>query len=424
MKNRKRDYMELKKKEKKFVKILCYFLLYVIVGIWIILSLFFSKSLDINFTFIITLKITDWIILSTIGLLVPLMVIQLCEEKKLRKLNFTKFELNIKEYILIVGLIFVYIIEKILPHFPQLQVIFNIVLFCMTIYIFVILPILWVIKNGYDKAVVLFLTVVSLIVVKFLDSDFNQKSNLEILNLFNVIITILEQFYLYFLVEFFLKKKKTIQSINQLMIFLIVTIDIRIILSAMIWKEDPKVLSKEIIIKLITAIIFYFIKECLWNPKNNLKKILETQNNLIITEKSNTWKKLKGSFKKLNKKDKKIYKNMKLNFLKYESCLLESNEGNFDESEILLSICEYNKLFKNENLRIFVFDVDNLEVKERFKDKFGSSNYCELGNNVYVIRYSAVQDKNNDKEFFEILNKIFEEKNNQTQNTKPTEGSE
>ena len=416
--------MELKKKEKKFVKILCYFLLYVIVGIWIILSLFFSKSLDINFTFIITLKITDWIILSTIGLLVPLMVIQLCEEKKLRKLNFTKFELNIKEYILIVGLIFVYIIEKILPHFPQLQVIFNIVLFCMTIYIFVILPILWVIKNGYDKAVVLFLTVVSLIVVKFLDSDFNQKSNLEILNLFNVIITILEQFYLYFLVEFFLKKKKTIQSINQLMIFLIVTIDIRIILSAMIWKEDPKVLSKEIIIKLITAIIFYFIKECLWNPKNNLKKILETQNNLIITEKSNTWKKLKGSFKKLNKKDKKIYKNMKLNFLKYESCLLESNGGNFDESEILLSICEYNKLFKNENLRIFVFDVDNLEVKERFKDKFGSSNYCELGNNVYVIRYSAVQDKNNDKEFFDILNKIFEEKNNQTQNTKLTEGSE
>jgi len=41
-----------------------------------------------------------------------------------------------------------------------------------------------------------------------------------------------------------------------------------------------------------------------------------------------------------------------------------------------------------------------------------------------VIRYSAVQDKNNDKEFFDILNKIFEEKNNQTQNTKLTEGSE
>ena len=90
---------------------------------------------------------------------------------------------------------------------------------------------------------------------------------------------------------------------------------------------------------------------------------------------------------------------MKLNFLKYESCLLESNEGNFDESEILLSICEYNKLFKNENLRIFVFDVDNLEVKERFKDKFGSSNYCELGNNVYVIR-----DKDRIFLKFKILN--------------------
>ena len=77
--------MEFKKEKKgKFVKRLCYFLLYVIVGIWIILSLFFSKSLDINFTFIITLKITDWIILFPIVLLVPLMFfIQIKESKKL-----------------------------------------------------------------------------------------------------------------------------------------------------------------------------------------------------------------------------------------------------------------------------------------------------------------------------------------------------
>ena len=416
MKNRKGDYMEFKKEKKgKFV---CYFLLYVIVGIWIILSLFFSKSLDINFTLIITLKIIDWIILSPIVLLVPLMFFIQIKESKINKPKNNKL-IGIKGIVLISGFIVAFVIKMMLPLCPKLQLIFIIIIMCMMIYVYIILPILWIKKNGFEKAVVLFLTVISLIGIKLLDSDFNQKSNLEILNLFNVIITILEQFYLYFLVEFFLKKKKTIQSINQLIVFLIVTIDIRIILSAMIWKENPKVLSKEIIIKLIIAIIFYFIKEYLWNPKNNVKKILETQNNLIITEKSNTWKKLKGSFKKL-----KEYKNMKLKFLKYESCLLESNEENFNESEILLSICEYNKLFKNENLRIFVFDVDNLEVKERFKDKFGSSNYCELGNNVYVIRYSAVQDKNNDKEFFEILNKIFEEKNNQTQNTKPTEGSE
>ena len=341
-----------------------------------------------------------------IVLLVPLMFFIQIKESKINKPKNNKL-IGIKEIVLISGFSVAFVIKMMLPLCPKLQLIFIIIIICMMFYVYIILPILWIKKNGCEKAAVLVLTVVSLIVVKFLDSDFNQKSNLEILNLFNVIITILEQFYLYFLVEFFLKKKKTIQSINQLMIFLIVIIDIRIILSAIIWKEDPKVLSKEIIIKLITTIIFYFIKEYLWNPKNNVKKILETQNNLIITEKSNTWKKLKGSFKKLKREDKKIYKNMKLKFLKYESCLLESNEENFNESEILLSICEYNKLFKNKNFHIFVFDTDNLEMEERFKDKFDSNNYCKLGNNVYVVRYSV---KNNDKEFFDILSEILKEK--------------
>ena len=393
------------KKMGKFVKRLCYFLLYIIVGIWIILSLFFSKSLDENYTFIVTLKIIDyWIVWPSIVSLLPLMFIKICEENKLRKSNSTKL-LDIKKIILIIGLIIEFIIAVFIKRFPKLQIVFVVVMLIMIIYTFVILPIFWIKKNGYEKAVVLFLTVVSLIFVNYLNTGYNQDLN----NILNIAITILEQFYLYFLVEFFLKKKKTIQSINQLMIFLIVIIDIRIILSAIIWKEDPKVLSKEIIIKLITTIIFYFIKEYLWNPKNNVKKILETQNNLIITEKSNTWKKLKGSFKKLKREDKKIYKNMKLKFLKYESCLLESNEENFNESEILLSICEYNKLFKNENFRIFVFDTDNLEMEERFKDKFSSNNYCKLGNNVYVVRYSVVQDKIDvfRKELKKIMKKLL-----------------
>ena len=345
-----------------------------------------------------------------IVLLVPLMFFIQIKESKINKPKNNKL-IGIKEIVLISGFSVAFVIKMMLPLCPKLQLIFIIIIICMMFYVYIILPILWIKKNGCEKAAVLVLTVVSLIVVKFLDSDFNQKSNLEILNLFNVIITILEQFYLYFLVEFFLKKKKTIQSINQLMIFLIVIIDIRIILSAIIWKENPKVLSKEIIIKLITTIIFYFIKERLWNPKSNVKKILETQTNLIITEKPETWKKLKDYFKRLKKEDKKMYKNRKLKFLKYESCLLESNEENFNESEILLSICEYNKLFKNKNFHIFVFDTDNLEMEERFKDKFGSNNYCKLGNNVYVVRYSVAQDKKNNKEFFDILSEILKEKN-------------
>lgn len=440
------------KKEKmgKFVKGLCYFWLYIVVGIWIISSLFFSKSLDKNYTFIVTLKIIDhWIVWSPIVSLVPLMFIQIYEENKLRKSNSTKL-LDIKETILIIGFIIASLIKVMLPYFSQLKIGFVVVMWIMMVYTFVILPILWIKKNGYKKAIVLILTVLSLISINYLNTGYNQ----DLKNSFNIIITILEQLYLYFLVEFFLKKKKTIKKFNQLIIFLIITIDIRIVLNAIIWEKKPEVLSKEIIIKLITAIIFYFIKECLWNPKNNVKKILETQTNLIITEKPETWKKLKDSFKRLKKKDKKMYKNMTFKFLEYESCLLDQNDEKFKPSEILLPICEYNRLFKNENIRIFVFDVDNSEVKKRFEDKLNDSNYCELANNVYIISYSIninnetrnkkfsnifknikikisnfinknsnkkIQENNN-KEFFDILNKIFEEKNNQTQNTKPTEG--
>ena len=62
------------KKMGKFVKRLCYFLLYIIVGIWIISSLFFSKSLDENCTciFIVTLKSKDcWIVWPSILSLLP-----------------------------------------------------------------------------------------------------------------------------------------------------------------------------------------------------------------------------------------------------------------------------------------------------------------------------------------------------------------
>lgn len=416
------------KKEKmwKFVKGLCYFLLYIIVGIWIISSLFFSKSLDKNYTFIVTLKIIDhWIVWSPIVSLVPLMFIQIYEENKLGKSNSTKLldikelikklldikELikklldifDIKEKILIIGFIIAVFIKIILPYFPQLQRVFVVVMLIMMVYTFVILPILWIKQIGYKKAIVLILTVLSLIFINYLNTGYNQ----DLKNSFNIIITILEQLYLYFLVEFFLKKKKTIKKFNQLIIFLIITINIRIVLNAIIWEKKPEILSKGIIIKLIITIIFYYIKEYLWNPKNDVKKILETPNNLIVTEKSNNWKKLKSSFKKLKKKEKEKYKNLKFKFLEYESCLLESNEEKFNQDEILLSICEYNKLFKNENFRIFVFDTDNLEMEERFKDKFGSNNYCKLGNNVYVVRYSV---KNNDKEFFDILSEILKEK--------------
>ena len=192
------------KKMGKFVKRLCYFLLYIIVGIWIILSLFFSKSLDENYTFIVTLKIIDyWIVWPSIVSLLPLMFIKICEENKLRKSNSAKL-LDIKKIILIIGLIIEFIIAVFIKRFPKLQIVFVVVMLIMIIYTFVILPIFWIKKNGYEKAVVLFLTVVSLIFVNYLNTGYNQDLN----NILNIAITILEQFYLYFLVEFFLKKKK------------------------------------------------------------------------------------------------------------------------------------------------------------------------------------------------------------------------
>ena len=94
------------KKEKmgKFVKGLCYFWLYIVVGIWIISSLFFSKSLDKNYTFIVTLKIIDhWIVWSPIVSLVPLMFIQIYEENKLRKSNSTKkYKYNCSKIVIII----------------------------------------------------------------------------------------------------------------------------------------------------------------------------------------------------------------------------------------------------------------------------------------------------------------------------------
>jgi membrane protein len=234
-----------------------------------------------------------------------------------------------------------------------------------------------------------------------------------------LIVVLFEQFYLYILLElgFNRKIKNSIPAMMIIVEFYILFNGFFFYLINRNYYIDTeyeckilysKVLSYSIVMKLLSAIVFYFIKNKMWSGKQNfINEILKTEGNLIITEKPETWNNLEISFKKLKKK---MYKNLKFKFLEYESCLLESNGENFNESEILLSICEYNKLFKNENFRIFVFDIDNLEINERFKDKFGSNNYCKLGNNVYVVRYSISQNENNDKEFFDILSEILKEK--------------
>lgn len=243
---------------------------------------------------------------------------------------------------------------------------------------------------------------------------------------FKIIIILFEQFYVYVLLELaFDRKIKNYIPITMIIIEMYVLFngfffkfisnsyyistghECRIILYS-------KVLSYDIVVKLFAAIIFYFIKKKMWSGNQKLiDEILKTEKNIIITEKPETWNKLKNSLKKL---DAKFYKNLKFEFLKYDSCLLDSNEEKFSQSEILLSICEYNKLFKNENLRIFVFEIDTLGIDEKFKYKFNSNDYCKLGNNVYIIRYSVSENENKNREFFDILNKIFEEKYNQIKN--------
>lgn len=115
-----------------------------------------------------------------------------------------------------------------------------------------------------------------------------------------------------------------------------------------------------------------------------LQEIVDSEENLVITEGKTDWKHLKAALKRF-KRDK-LYNDLDFKFLEYETGLEEKNENLGDKklqgNSTLKTVCIYNALFKNNKKKIFIFDSDETDIVKEFSDKRG---YKYLGNNVYAI---------------------------------------
>ena len=129
-----------------------------------------------------------------------------------------------------------------------------------------------------------------------------------------------------------------------------------------------------------------FLKEYFPRSKERIENsILSPNTNLIITEGKTDWKHLKSALKKFRKD--RLYLDLDFEFLEYEKSLGDGNEfledKNLQGNTELEKICDYNTLFFNEKLRIFVFDSDNKDINKKYK--MNSDGFCYLGNNIYAI---------------------------------------
>lgn len=115
-----------------------------------------------------------------------------------------------------------------------------------------------------------------------------------------------------------------------------------------------------------------------------LQQIVDSEENLVITEGKTDWKHLKAALKRF-KRDK-LYNDLDFQFLEYETGLEEKNENLGDKklqgNSTLKTVCIYNALFKNNKKKIFIFDSDQTDIVKEFSDERG---YKYLGNNVYAV---------------------------------------
>ncbi len=127
-----------------------------------------------------------------------------------------------------------------------------------------------------------------------------------------------------------------------------------------------------------------YIKSFVPNKERLIHNLININQNLIITEGKTDWKHLKSAFKKFNAEG--LYSNLKFKFLEYDESLSDDNDRLKDKklsgANTLNTICQYNALFPNEKLRIFVFDSDKDDINKLYKSDQG---YCYLGNNVYAV---------------------------------------
>ncbi|WP_057759631.1 hypothetical protein [Cytobacillus praedii] len=115
-----------------------------------------------------------------------------------------------------------------------------------------------------------------------------------------------------------------------------------------------------------------YIKDYLPNANQRFDEITNYNKNLIITEGKTDWKHLENALIEFQKQNK--YNNLDFEFFKYDE---EVPMGN----DTLMKICKYQALFKNEYLKVFVFDSDAPDINKEHK----SSKFLYHGNNIYSL---------------------------------------
>lgn len=113
-----------------------------------------------------------------------------------------------------------------------------------------------------------------------------------------------------------------------------------------------------------------YIKHYLPNIKNRLNEILDSNQNLIITEGKTDWKHLKRALSYLQERG--LYRDIKFTFFEYED---EIDMG----ADTLLKVLEYNQLFYSTGIKIFIFDADREDINKKHEGK----EFLNWGNNVY-----------------------------------------
>lgn len=115
-----------------------------------------------------------------------------------------------------------------------------------------------------------------------------------------------------------------------------------------------------------------YIKSYLPTANLRFNKIINSKKNLIITEGKTDWKHLKNALNEFQKQNK--YTSLDFDFFEYEDDIPMCNST-------LLKICDYNSLFNNDYLKIFILDSD----VESINKKYENCSYINHGNNVYSL---------------------------------------
>lgn len=111
-----------------------------------------------------------------------------------------------------------------------------------------------------------------------------------------------------------------------------------------------------------------------YNPtlRNRLDEIVKSSKNLIITEGKTDWKHLKNALNCFNQNGE--YLDFDFSFFEYEDEFMGG-------ADTIQKVCEYNKLFENSHIKIFIYDADVESINKIHQGK----KYVYHGNNVYSL---------------------------------------